>query len=76
MCLVSIYQEKIIAIRGAMCDSLLSQKPNFVRYSWLFYLKSVLSDLLVLCARHRVRFHSMDSSVRHAVLVSVVNVTA
>lgn len=38
-------------------------------------LKGVLSDILVPCARHRVRSHSMDSYVRHGVIVDEVNAT-
>lgn len=44
------------------------------RYKYIIYSKGVLSDILVLCARHRVGFHSMDSPTRHVVIVIAVNV--
>lgn len=60
----------MIILQFAMCY-FLSQ----ILINNLYYLKGVLSDLLVLCARHRVRSHIMDISVRHFVLVSELNVT-
>lgn len=44
-------------------------------YKCVVYSKGVLSDILVLCVRNRVGSHSMDSSVRHGVIVNVVNAT-